>query len=423
MRSAFALLALALLACTGCAIGVTGAPSGVTHEQATVEGSVISDAGGEVEYWAKYGRTTAYGSETAHETVEGQKNTLTAVNILLEGLERDTAYHYRLCAQDSTQQGGPGCGEDRRVRTQSFACGETIAEDVRLTGNLLCLNPAKPALAIGANGLDINLAGFSMRSIVNTGGGIAAGIENLDGFDDVTIRNGEIGNFGDAIHLDGATRNKILHMRAFGPSDGIDIRGGGANEVRDSVAFGRGAGLVAVNSDRLVFADSTANGAFGSAVIVNADLSRILRNEVVGGAEPCCVNFGIAVTGNGNLIRENRVGGWNAGNIAVRSGSNNVLIENEAFDGVLSAHEDQPDSRGDGIFVGAFTAGTVLRGNFAHDNASDGIDVLGSAGFEDNTANDNGVWGIDAPAGATDLGGNSASGNGNALQCRNVFCQ
>jgi hypothetical protein len=39
-----------------------------------------------------------------------------------------------------------------------------------------------------------------------------------------------------------------------------------------------------------------------------------------------------------------------------------------------------------------------------------------------NRADDNGDFGIDAVAGVTDGGGNTASGNGNALQCRNVFC-
>jgi hypothetical protein len=34
-----------------------------------------------------------------------------------------------------------------------------------------------------------------------------------------------------------------------------------------------------------------------------------------------------------------------------------------------------------------------------------------------------GDFGIDAEPGRTDLGGNSASGNGNPLQCRNVFCR
>ena len=39
-----------------------------------------------------------------------------------------------------------------------------------------------------------------------------------------------------------------------------------------------------------------------------------------------------------------------------------------------------------------------------------------------NTANNNGDFGIDAAAGVTDLGGNYEFGNGNPLQCRNVFC-
>jgi hypothetical protein len=40
----------------------------------------------------------------------------------------------------------------------------------------------------------------------------------------------------------------------------------------------------------------------------------------------------------------------------------------------------------------------------------------------DNHADDNGDFGIDAVSGVVDLGGNTASGNGNPLQCRNVFC-
>ena len=43
-------------------------------------------------------------------------------------------------------------------------------------------------------------------------------------------------------------------------------------------------------------------------------------------------------------------------------------------------------------------------------------------GVSANTASTNGDFGIDAAAGVTDLGGNTGSGNGNPLQCRNVFC-
>jgi parallel beta-helix repeat protein len=53
----------------------------------------------------------------------------------------------------------------------------------------------------------------------------------------------------------------------------------------------------------------------------------------------------------------------------------------------------------------------------------DGIDVHGTGTrLRDNRADGNGDFGIDAVAGVTDLGGNTATGNGNPLQCRNVFC-
>src|SRR6185437_2261393 len=79
-------------------------------------------------------------------------------------------------------------------------------------------------------------------------------------------------------------------------------------------------------------------------------------------------------------------------------------------------------SDGDGIFVGAFSTGITLRGNRADANDGDGIDVRAKgASLEDNFAFNNGGWGILAVNGVTDLGGNTASGNG-AGQCQNVFC-
>jgi hypothetical protein len=77
---------------------------------------------------------------------------------------------------------------------------------------------------------------------------------------------------------------------------------------------------------------------------------------------------------------------------------------------------------GDGIFVSAFSAGTLLRDNTANGNDGDGIEADAPARVGADTANDNGDFGIDAAAGSTDLGGNTATGNGNPLQCRNVFC-
>ena len=408
-------VAAAGLACSGCALGQTGNPTEVAHNGASVEGQVVSDSGGQVEYWVQFGRTKSYGSESAHQTVTATQNAPTPVTSSFDRLARSTLYHYRLCAQDGSQRGGPGCGEDRTLKTQSFACGETVTGDVRFTGNVLCRDVPidAPGLVVGAPGILIDLDGFEMIGPIGVGSGYNPAIDNRAGFDDVTIRDGMVRNFGDGIALTDASRNQIVNMRSRGPSDGIEIHGGDANEIRHSGAFGRGAGLVAANTTGLIVADSTAEAAFSHGMALSGLIrSRVVRNVVPGG-QGCCTSIGITIAGNDNVIQANRVSAWGGGNIVLASGANNKLLDNEAFDGP-----------GDGIFVGAFTAGTIVRRNAANGNDDDGIEVQGvESRLGDNAANDNGDFGIDAVAGVTDLGGNTASGNGNPLQCRNVFCQ
>ena len=133
---------------------------------------------------------------------------------------------------------------------------------------------------------------------------------------------------------------------------------------------------------------------------------------------------GIELTGSDGRIVDNHVTGptWTGG-IVVVAGANNVVGENEVSDVTLPPGPFGA-SDGDGIFVGPFTAGTLLRDNLVERNMGDGIEIQASnARLRGNRAFDNGDFGIDAAAGVTDLGGNLASGNGNPLQCRNVFCQ
>ena len=67
---------------------------------------------------------------------------------------------------------------------------------------------------------------------------------------------------------------------------------------------------------------------------------------------------------------------------------------------------------------------TLIDGNLATANLDDGIDVdSASSTLVRNSANRNYDLGIEAVAGVTDGGGNKASGNGNPLQCTNVFCK
>jgi hypothetical protein len=74
--------------------------------------------------------------------------------------------------------------------------------------------------------------------------------------------------------------------------------------------------------------------------------------------------------------------------------------------------------------VQAGSTSTVVEGNVATHALYDGIrvDAPGTL-IRRNVANDNGDFGIEAVEGVIDGGGNRASGNGNPLQCLNVFCK
>jgi len=58
-----------LVALSGCATGETGTFPTITGSAVTVDGRVVSNVGGPVQYWVQYGPTTSYGSETPHESV------------------------------------------------------------------------------------------------------------------------------------------------------------------------------------------------------------------------------------------------------------------------------------------------------------------------------------------------------------------
>jgi hypothetical protein len=85
------------------------------------------------------------------------------------------------------------------------------------------------------------------------------------------------------------------------------------------------------------------------------------------------------------------------------------------------------DASSDGIVidlnrVGPVT-GTIVDRNRVVRSGDDGIDVNAQdTTVMRNVANRNADFGIEAPAGVTDGGGNRAAGNGNPLQCIHVSC-
>ncbi len=404
-------LALAALAATGCAKGTTGPPRFISTTDASVEGSFATNTGGRVEHWAEYGPTQAYGSETPHVATELDPGQFTdSTTAQLTGLQRDTVYHYRICASDSDQQGGPGCGEDRTLRTQQAGCGDTVTTDVRLTGDMLCQGPG-PLYKIGAAGVEINLAGHGVTGVLSPFNG-PAGIVNPDGYDDVTVRNGTLGGFNPAFEATGADRNRVLHVVA-GSFAGVRIAGGADNEIRHStLRGGSGGGLAAGGTQRLVVADNDIAGVLTAAASVNGDGARIVRNRFEAISLPVPYeDVALRITGTGARVAENQVGGkWQGGFFIL--GADHVVVDNE-----LTGVE------GDGIFVDPFSTNVRLARNAVAGVTDDGFDIQATGvRLGENSANGNGDWGIDAVPGVTDLGGNTASGNGQAAQCRNVVC-
>ena len=407
VRRVLASLALlAALACVGCARGETGKPFTVSGTQAHLDGRVGSNTGGTVEYWVQYGPTTAYGAESPHETIETEPNTPRDVFPILTGLQRDTGYHYRLCAQDLQQQGGPGCGEDRTFITSNLDCGEVITHDFRLSRSMSC-EFFEPGILIGADGVDINLAGHTFTGSLDVFQEPAGppAVDNSGGFDDVTIRNGTIDSWGTVALLENASRNVIRNIGTTFTGSGVRIVGGADNTIRSSsFTAGRfGDALFAEDTVGL-----TVTRSWGHDWLLRVSGARLADNDM-------CV---VTLQGNDNLLKGNRVRNCLDRGVAVSGGSGNRLVGNE-----VSGLESMFSTDTDGIRVEVAATGTVLRDNFVHDNPDDGIDVRApGTTLTGNRATNNGDLGIDAVPGVTDGGRNTASGNGNPLQCRNVAC-
>jgi parallel beta-helix repeat protein len=115
--------------------------------------------------------------------------------------------------------------------------------------------------------------------------------------------------------------------------------------------------------------------------------------------------------GNGvddNLTTSNMVFGV----VAENGSSNNGITDNAAF------------RNGFGIYVDANgSERNEVERNVASRNLQDGIQVGDATTLvKRNTANNNGGFGINAPFGAIDGGGNKAFGNVEPAQCAGVFC-
>ena len=105
------------LCVSGCAVGLNPRVVDVKPTEATLVGDAFTNTGGDVNWWFEYGKTAEYGNETAHIGDSIPKNTAKRESFRVPGLNPASAYHFRLCAQDTQEGTGAGCGADRTFTT------------------------------------------------------------------------------------------------------------------------------------------------------------------------------------------------------------------------------------------------------------------------------------------------------------------
>ena len=158
-------------------------------------------------------------------------------------------------------------------------------------------------------------------------------------------------------------------------------------------------------------------------VLDGANLNLITANSLRGNSLTGVFVF----NGDDNVVTRNLVVGNTAGSEGPEGGIR-LFSDSEdptsTADRTLISRNTAAENTLDGILVDAGNTGTVLEDNRSNANGDDGIDVESPAtSLTGNTADRNHDLGIEAVPGTADGGGNKASGNGNPLQCTNVFCR
>jgi hypothetical protein len=304
-----------------------------------------------------------------------------------------------------------------------IACGDLITGTIVLDSDVVCPDGYRgSALYVRSSNVTLWTAG---HSIMATGTTPAIGIDVIDESprSQVHIRGGGsisgflVGVLGNV--SDSSVRNITITSSRGG--DGVRMDGA-RNFVYRSIVTnllepsGSSAGIVMSGSEAYVWGNVVSGWA--EAITVNSDKARVVLNTVRSCDTSLSGSVGIAISGyyTRAVAANNTVSGCEFG-IAARGapGSNpGDYRGNGRFRG------NQLTSNAVGLAVGDMTA--IVARNTANANSGTGIrSELAGTLVEDNAANDNGAYGINAAPGTIDGGGNTATGNG-ISDCVNVSC-
>jgi large repetitive protein len=221
-----------------------------------------------------------------------------------------------------------------------------------------------------------------------------------------------------------STHNQIVDNTTWGTTYevGIEVSFSDDNSVEDNSVLQpyRGGGNIGIwvrNSSRTKVRNNSVDQTYAGIVLSGSEDTRVEHNRVTGNGfydsgEECRICL---IDSNGNRVVRN---------FASETDSYGVIVEGNSTENRLVGNVANRDGQG-GILIRGDVGQTLLKGNVANESYyDDGIHVDSPyVTLTRNTANDNLDFGIEAVPGVIDGGGNRASGNGNPLQCLNVFCK
>lgn len=348
-----------------------------------------------------------------------------------------------------------------------ISCGQTITTNTTLDSDLAC--SSSPGITIGANGVDFDLGGHTIRGgiviyadrrrelRIHNGFVIgsspidlyrvdASTVEDLDVAgrirlggqpDDNVVRNNVVRGGGGPVDTAGIEVSEDFQFgnETFRPANNrvednvspdIYVQLSDRNMVRGNEITGGSINLAGSGDpphffegngpDENVVEDNLVHGSsfpgYGILLAQACNFNSVEGNEVRGGSRGIFVTTGCA----DNVVRGNQIDG--ARGAGIQLGDSTYRTARNLIEGnVITGGE------GDGIGARVGADANVLRGNVVSGQADDGIDVEDpSATVASNFAYENGDWGVVAVPSVTDGGGNRAWSNGQAAQCLNVVC-
>jgi len=358
-----------------------------------------------------------------------------------------------------------------RARASQVSCGDMITVDTTLHQDLV--NCPNRGIEIGADGVTLDLNGHLVDGdgtpVADCNvprGPCDVGLLN-DGHDGVTVMHGSVREFESGVLFGtvtgrarnnrvlgvSATRNQFTGIGIFSQVRGL-VRNSSGNRsldrehgeglgladshdvriVNNSFRHNAHVGMATFESDRYLIKGNLFSRNNEEAILMGGRDNQVTRNRLVRNGS------GMSLGGRGNVVAHNRIVGGHDG-IRVEKGRGTLVADNLIV-----------DTRRWGVTLGIYRpfiggADNVVRGNIVRRSRVDGIAVVkkerhsvlvrnvvtgsGDDGFDINSrtttlmgnrARRNDGLGIEAVFGVIDAGGNLASGNGNPLQCLNIFC-